>query len=172
MIINQTSLILISLLIIGLTLVRYFFYRRQRKILDKSDRKISEFIEAFDPSFFVDFSLFNFKRGAESLISPFPKQDGTEWKYTIYLSRADVEDLVTITHELTECTVGRLIERILSLKKPLYIERKESDKFWVHGKKGKYLLEHMVTTLSEIDQVENEKLRDRFSEEDFKEFIR
>jgi hypothetical protein len=73
---------------------------------------------------------------------------------------------------LTECTVGRLIERILNLKKPLYIERKESDKFWVHGKKGKYLLEHVVTTLSEIGKVENEKLRDRFSEEDFKEFTK
>lgn len=172
MILDQTSFTLIFLLVIGMTLIRYLFYRRQRKIIHDADEKLREFIASFDPSFLTDFSLFNFKLGAESLISPFPRQDGTEWKYTVYLSRADLEDFVTITHELTECTLGRLIERLLCLKKPLYIERKESGKFWVHGKKGQYLLEHVVTTLSEIGQVDNEKLRERFSKEDLEEFTK
>jgi hypothetical protein len=172
MIIGESSFALIFSLLIAVTLSRYLVYRRRRKILLKEDEKLHEFIKSFDPSSFTDFSLLSFRSGAESLIAPFPSKEDRDWRYTIYLSRVEIEDLTTIAHEITECTIGRLIERLLGLDKPLYIDRKENDKFWIHGKNRRYLLEHAVTTFSEIGQVENEKLKERFSKEDFEEFTK
>ena len=135
------------------------------------EKERDEFIAGFDPSSFDDFSLFGFEVGRESYIAPFPCKHGRdgEWLYIVCLAASEVEDDLTITHELTECTIGRLIERLLALDKPLYLKRKQEDRFWVHGRQRKYLLEHMVTTLAEIGQVESKRLKERLAEEDFNE---
>jgi hypothetical protein len=134
--------------------------------------EIEEFLKCFCPSFFTDFSFFEFEIDNESFIEPFPRKISGEWRYIIHLSHLEVEDLVVITHEITECTIGRLIEKLLCLDKPLYLKRKEENNFWVHGKHQKYLLEHVVATLSEIGHVENEKLKERFAKEDFNEIMK
>jgi hypothetical protein len=94
-----------------------------------------------------------------------------KWKYRIYLSSSEAEDIVTITHEISECTVGRVIERMLSLEKPLYLKRKEDGCFWVHGKKQRYLVEHVMATLGEVDDLTPKKLRERLSIEDAKAWL-
>jgi len=169
--IDYTALAVIFIVIAFMTVIRYLIFRKQHKIFSKEKEKIQEFIANFNPSSFSNFSLFDFKVGRISCVSPFPSKESAEWKYTIFLSPPKIEDLTTITHEITECTIGRLIEKLLDLEMPLYLKRKKEDKFWVHGKHQKYLLEHMVTTLSEIGKVGNEELKQRFSKEDFKELI-
>jgi hypothetical protein len=42
---------------------------------------------------------------------------------------------------------------MLKLEKPLYLQRKENNKFWVHGRKQRYLLEHIMVTLGEVDDL-------------------
>jgi len=84
------------------------------------------------------------------------------------LTRSDVEDIATIAHELIEWTIGRLIERLLNLEAPLFLQRKQEDKFWMHGKKQKYVLEHVLTTLGEAADVTNSKLMERIAKEDVK----
>lgn len=124
------------------------------------------FLEAFNVSPFRDFSAFDFKLGRFSHVSPFPSKVGAEWRYGIFLSSSDVDDVGTVTHEISECTLGRVIERLLNLEKPLYLQRKEDDKFWVHGRKQKYLVEHVMTTLGEVDDLTREKLKQRLNRED------
>jgi hypothetical protein len=88
----------------------------------------------------------------------------------VYLAKADFEDIDTIVHEITECTVGRMIERLLQLKKPLYLLRKQENKFWIDGKQQKYLVEHILTTLGELDSISAEKLGERVAAEDIEKW--
>jgi len=168
---DYNTLAVIFIAIALLTTIRYLILRKHRNILHKEDKKVQEFITSFNPSSFSDFSLFDFKTGSISYVSPFQNKESEEWRYTIFLSQTKTEDLTTITHEITECTIGRLIEKLLNLEKPLYLKRKREGKFWVHGKRQKYLLEHMITTLTEIGQVDSEELKERLAKEDFKELI-
>lgn len=113
-----------------------------------------------------DFSAFEFRLGGFSHVSPFPRRVDDEWRYVITLRGYEAEDIVTITHELSECTLGRVIERLLSLEKPLYLKRREEDRFLVHGKRQKYLVEHVMITLGEADNLTPKKLRERLNKED------
>jgi hypothetical protein len=168
--IDNTSLaIIFSLIAVG-AIVRYFLLRKIGKSFSKNDETNHEFLTAFKSMFFDDFSSLSFRSSQESLIEPFPVKEDGGWKYTICLSLQDTEDLVTITHEITEFTVGRPIERLLHLGKPLYLERKE-DRFWIRSNEGKYVLEHVVTTLSEVGYVETEKLKGKFLGNDFEKLI-
>jgi hypothetical protein len=94
-----------------------------------------------------------------------------DWRYRIYLSSSEVEDIVTVIHEISECTPGRTIERLLNLERPLYLLRRETDKFWVHGKKKKYLVEHVMATLGEVDDLTHRKLKQRLNKEDVKAWL-
>ncbi len=89
----------------------------------------------------------------------------------VYLNSSEFRDIVTISHEISECTVGRVIESLLNLEKPLYLLRKEDDRYWVRGKKQKYLVEHVMVTLGEIDTLTHEKLRERLNKEDAKTWL-
>jgi hypothetical protein len=55
---------------------------------------------------------------------------------------------------------------VLNLNKPLYCQRSEDNKFWVKGKKQYYLIEHIMATLGEINDLTPEKLRERLSKEE------
>jgi hypothetical protein len=143
------------------------FWKRYRAILKERE----DFLKTFGSVYFDDFSSFDFKLGGFSHVSPFPKFVGGGWRYVIYLSPSEVEDIVTITHEISECTIGRVIEKLLNLRSPLYLQRKESDKFWVQGKKQKYLVEHVMATLGEIDDLTNKQLRQRLSKEDARTWL-
>jgi hypothetical protein len=101
-----------------------------------------------------------------SHVGPFPAKSNDEWVYTIFLTEQDSEDIGTIVHEITECTVGRLIERLLPLKRPLYLIRKQDNKFWLSGQQQKYLPEHIVATLSELDNIPKERLEERIAPQD------
>jgi hypothetical protein len=138
---------------------------------DQTWREQETFLKTFSVTPFDDFSAFDFKLGQFSCVSIFPKLVENEWRYSIFLSSAEAEDIVTIAHELSECTVGRVIERLLNLEKPLYLQRKENDKFWLHGKKQKYLVEHVIATFGEVDSLTHEKLRERLNKEDVKAWL-
>lgn len=88
----------------------------------------------------------------------------------MYFVRSEAEDIDTIVHEITECTVGRLIEKLLQLKKPLYMIRKQEDKFWLSGQQQKYLPEHLVTTFSELGNITREKLQERMALQDIEKW--
>ena len=124
--------------------VRYLLVRKTRRRLwklyyeDLEEQKA--FLEAFNVSFINYFNAFDFKLGSFSHVSLFPRLTEGDWRYRIYLSSSEVEDIVTVTHEISECTLGRIIERLLNLERSLYLLRKETDKFRVHGKKQKYLV--------------------------------
>jgi hypothetical protein len=160
-------LVLVFVVVIGM---RYWLLKKARRKLWKRYQDILKereaFLKSFGASYFDDFSSFDFKLGGFSHVSPFPRFVGEEWRYIIYLSPSEVEDVVTISHEISECTIGRVIEKLLNLGKPLYLQRKESDKFWVRGKKQKYLVEHVLATLGEIDDLTDKQLRQRLTKED------
>ena len=166
------STFFILLFIIGLSvalfLLRLAHSRRYSGIRKRAESELELFLTTYDPSKFVDFDAFTFQRGSFSHISPFPTQTDGEWRYRVYLARSEIEDLDTIFHELTECTLGRTIEKQLDLKKPLYLQRKQEEKFWVTGKRQKYILEHVLTTIGEFDDIPKEKQEERIAPEDIK----
>lgn len=155
--------------------VRYLLVRKTRRKLWKRYyevlREQETFLETFNVTIFDDFSAFDFRCGRFSHVTPFPRLVEGEWRYGIYLDRSEAEDIATITHEISECTLGRVVEGLLNLEKPLYLLRKEDDKFWVHGNKQKYLVEHVMATLGEVDDLAPEKLRQRLNKEDAKAWL-
>ena len=155
--------------------VRYLLVRKTRRKLWKryyeALREQETFLKTFSVAPFDDFSAFDFGLGRFSHVSPFPKSIEDGWRYGIYLSHSEAEDTVTITHEISECAVGRVIERLLDLEKPLYLQRKEDDKFWVNGKKQRYLVEHVMATLGEVDDLTPKKLRQRLNKEDARAWL-
>lgn len=171
------DLIYIVLIFVGASIARYVWIRRIRKKTSELHVKALQEQETFLKTFvlapFSDFSLFDFYLGRFnfSYVSPFPESVEGRWRYKIVLTRSESEDITIIKHEILECTVGRLIENLLNLEKPLYLQRKEHDKFWVHGKKQKYLIEHVLTTLGEIDDLTNEELKTRIDKEDLKTWL-
>lgn len=166
------TLILIFAVVV---VVRYLLMRKtQRKLWERYYEVLHErrtFLKTFNVTPFDDFSAFDFRLGSFSHISPFPDLIEDGWRYGIYLSHSEAEDIVTINHEISECTVGRVIEKLLNLEKPLYLQRKEANKFWVNGKKQKYLVEHVMATLGEADDLTHEKLRERLNKEDAKSWL-
>jgi hypothetical protein len=133
-------------------------------------KKIQEerelFLANFDPSKFIDFDVFIFQVWSFSHVSPFPTKSDSEWRYVICLAKQEAEDIDTIMHEIMECTLGRVIEKLLSLKKPLYLLRKKEEKFWVSGQRQKYILEHLLATISEFHDISKEKQEERLALED------
>jgi len=172
------DLVFLFLILVAASIARYLWIRRARKktseLYVKALQEQETFLKTFILAPFSDFSLFNFYMGRFnfSYVSPFPESVEGGWRYRIVLTRSESEDIATINHEISECTVGRLIENLLNLEKPLYLQRKEHDKFWIHGKKQKYLLEHLVATLGEIDDLTNEELRKRIDNEDLKTWLK
>jgi len=166
------ALILILVVVI---VVRYLLLRKTRRRSRNRYIEASPEQEAFLNNFNVvpydDFSAFDFMLGSFSHISPFPRLVEGEWRYTVYLTSSEVEDMITLSHEISECTLGRVIENQLNLKKPLYLQRIEDHKFWVHGKKQKYLIEHFIATLGEVDELTPEKLGERLHKEEIKSLI-
>ena len=151
----------------------FFFLRlrnltRYSKVKRRMEQERDFFLTNFDAATLTDFDTFTFKLWSFSHIGPFPAKSDGEWLYTIFLTRQDSEDVSTIVHEITECTIGRLIEKLLQLKRPLYLIRKQEDKFWLSGQRQKYLPEHMVATLSELDVIPREKLEERIAPQDIK----
>lgn len=150
--------------------VRYLLIRNtRRKLLKHYFEALEErgaFLETFKVTPFDDFSAFDFETGRLSHVSPFPSRNEGEWRYRIHLSRSEADDVATIAHEISECTLGRAIEKLLNLEKPLYLQRKEDDKFWVHGEKQRYLVEHVMVTLGEGDDLTHGKLMQRLNRED------
>lgn len=161
------------LVLVAVIAVRYSLIRKARgKLRQRHDEVLQEqelFLSNFNAAPFDDFSAFEFKLGHFSHVSPFPTQVEGEWRYVINLTRSEVDDFVTVNHEICECTIGRIVERLLSLEKPLYLQRKENNRFWVHGKKQRYLVEHMLATLGEIDELTPEKLKERLDKEETEE---
>ncbi len=167
------ALILIFTVVIT---VRYLLVRKtRRKFLKLYHEDLEEqeaFLEAFNVSSFDDFSAFDFKHGNFSHVSPFPNRIEGEWRYRIYLSGSEIDDVVTITHEISECTLGRVIEKLVNLEKPLFLQRKEDNKFLVHGEKQRYLVEHVMATLGEVDDLTHEKLMQRLNKKDAEAWIK
>ena len=153
---------------VAIFLLRLRYLVRYSKMKKKIEREQELFLATFDPSKFADFDAFTFRAGSFSHISPYPTQKDGEWRYTIYLAELEAEDLATVIHEITECTLGRVIERLLDLKKPLYLQRKREEKFWVSGQQQKYILEHLLATISEFDDIPKEKQEERMAPEDIK----
>lgn len=136
-------IIFFSAVFIALFLLRLRYFLRYSKMRNKIKREQEFFLTTFDPSKFADFDAFAFQLGSFSHVSPFPNQKDEEWRYIINLAIPEAEDTDTIMHEITECTLGRIIEKLLDLKKPLYLQRKQEEKFWVSGQQQKYILEHL-----------------------------
>jgi len=168
---NLGSIALI-LILVSVTLARYFLLRKSRsrhlKFYQEALQNQETFLKAFNVTRFDDFSLYDFELGRFSYVFPFPRLIEGEWRYRIYFSRSEAEDVATIIHEISECTIGRVIEKLLNLEKPLYLQRKENNKFWVHGKKQRYLVEHLITTLGEVDDLPFRKLTERLNKDDIK----
>ena len=165
---NFVFLLSVVALFVALFLLRLRYLKRYSRIREKIEREQELFLTTFDPSKFVDFDAFTFQIGGFSHVSPFPVQSDGEWRYKIYLTSKEVEDDYTIVHELTECALGRIIERLLDLKKPLYLQRKHEEKFWVTGRRQKYILEHLLTAIGEFDGIPKEKQEERIALEDIK----
>lgn len=148
--------------------LRYFLgYSNMKKKIEKEHEF---FLSIFDPSKFIDFDTFTFQLGNFSHISPFPVQNDGEWRYVIYLDVSEAEDADTIAHEIIECTLGRIIEKLLNLKKPLYLQRKQEEKFWITGQQQKYILEHLLVSISEFDDIAKQKQEERIAPEDIKKW--
>lgn len=168
------ALILIVTVVIA---VHYLLTRKTQgklwKVYSEALREQETFLKAFSSSPFEDFSLFDFRVGrfSFSYVSPFPKQVEGEWRYGICLGHSEAEDVSTITHEISECTIGRVIERLLNLETPLYLQRKEANRFWIHRKKQKYHVEHIMVTLGELDELTFEKLSERLNKEDIEAWL-
>lgn len=148
--------------------LRYFVRYSAMKRKIETEQEL--FLTTFDPSKFVDFDTFNFQIGSFSHVSPFPTISDGEWRYTIYLANPEIEETDTIMHEITECTIGRVIEKLLELKKPLYLQRKLEEKFWVTGQQQKYILEHLLATFSEFDDIPREKQQERIAPKDIEKW--
>ena len=163
---------IVVLIFVVLSIGRYVWIRRTRRRTSELYAKALQDQETFLKTFllapFRDFSSFNFYQGHLDFghVSPFPEFAEGQWRYRIVLNGSESEDIATINHEISECTVGRLMENLLNLDKPLYLQRKEHDKFWIHGKKQKYLIEHLLTTLGEISDLTNDTLETRVNKED------
>jgi hypothetical protein len=168
---TRTVIIVISLGVATVVfLLRLRYVLRYSRLKKQAQEERELFLATFDPSYFTNFDLLTFQAGTFSHIDPFPfKYDG-EWHFTVYLAKADFEDIDTIVHEITEYTIGRVIERLLHLKKPLYLLRKQEDKFWINGRQQKYLVEHILATFSELDNISAEKLRERVAAEDIEKW--
>jgi len=151
-------------LILALILIFAVVIRLRKLLKDYQEKEV--FLNSFSVTPFNDFSAFDFKLGRFSHNSPFPRLVEGEWRYVIYLTKSEFEDTITINHELSECVVGRVIERVLNLNKPLYCQRSEDNRFWVKGKKQYYLIEHIMVTLGEINDLTPEKLRERLNKEE------
>lgn len=166
------ALILIFAVVIT---VRYLLVRKtRRKLLKRYYEALQEhetFLNTFDATPFNDFSEFDFRLGRFSHVTPFPKLVEGEWRYGICLSGSEAEDIATITHEISECTLGRVIEKLANLEKPLYLQRKETDRFWVYGKKQRYLVEHVMATLGEVNDLTYKNLMERLNKEDAKAWL-
>jgi len=164
-------IVIFTLLIIA----RYILGRKTRRRFWKPYSEVLKeqkvFLDSFNASLFNDFSAFDFERGSFSHVSPFPNRISGEWRYRIYLEDSEPDDVVTVVHEISECTVGRIMEKLLNLEKPLYLYRKGEDKFWIHGKKQKYVVEHVLTTFGEVDDLPPEILNERFRKEDIKAWL-
>jgi hypothetical protein len=162
--------VVLVLIFAVLVITRYLLLsKRERKLWRRYHETLQEreaFLRSFNARPFEDFSAFDFRLGRFSHVLPFPRFVEGEWRYRIYLDCSEAEDVVTITHEISECAVGRVIERLLRLEKPLYLLRKENGKFWVHGRRQRYLIEHVMVTLGEIGDLTPKKLRDRLNKED------
>lgn len=175
--IRQTNLGFVAFFLIFaiVILARYLLVRKTRRQLWKdyyeAVQEQQAFVKTFNVTSFDDFSAFDFRPGRFSHVSPFPSRIENKWRYRIHLSCSEAEDVVTIIHEVCECTLGRVIEKLLELEKPLYLQRKEDDKFWVHGKKRKYLVEHVMATLGEGDALTQKKLMQRLDREDVKAWL-
>ena len=161
----------IGLIIIFALGIVFFFFRLRSLTRDsKAKKRIQQerefFLANFDAATFTDFDTFTFRLWSFSHVGPFPAKSDDEWVYTIFLTKQDNEDIGVIVHEITECTVGRLIEKLLLLKRPLYLIRKQDNKFWLSGQQQKYLLEHIVATLSELDNLPKERLEERIAAKD------
>lgn len=167
--------IVFAIIVISVVMTRYFMFRRRREHLErlstKFEKDVSDFLATFNPSSFNDFSALDFKIGRFSLVAPFPSRGEGELRYTIYLEEFEADDVITIIHEIVECTIGRVIEKLVDLKKPLYLQRKQEDKFWIRGKKQKYGVEHVATTLSEALDVPHAKLKERLAKEDLNAWL-
>lgn len=167
-----TNLGLATLILIFaiVTVVHYLLVRKTRSRLRERYHEVLQEQEAFLKSFgvtpFDDFSSFDFGNGRFSHVSPYPRSVEGDWRYVIYLMDSEAEDTATITHEICECSIGRVIENLLGLEKPLYLQRKINDKFWIRGKKKKYVVEHVMATLGEADDLTHKKLKQRLHEED------
>lgn len=166
------TLILIFAVVI---MVRYSLARKNQrelwKLYGEALKEHEAFLKAFSVSPFDDFSAFDFRLGRFSHVRPFPNLVEGEWRYGICLSSLEAEDIVTITHEISECTLGRIIERLANLEKPLYLQRKENDRFWVSGKKQRYLVEHVLATFGEVDNLTYKRLMERLNNEDAKAWL-
>lgn len=162
------TIVLIAIFAVGAILfffrLRYLMRQSEAKRRIQQERK--SFLTNFNPSGFTDFDTFTFGLASFSHVEPFPAKKDGEWIFTVFLAKQDEEDVDTIVHEIAECTIGRLIERLLMLKKPLYLIRKQDDKFWLNGRQQKYLPEHILATLSELDNIPKEKLEERIAPED------
>jgi len=169
--VNLGSIALI-LILVAVIAMRYFLLRKSRRdkwrLYQEGLQEQETFLKTFNVTNFDDFSLYDFGLGRFSYVLPFPRLVEGEWRYRIYFSRSEAEDVATIIHEITECTIGRVIEKLLNLEKPLYLKRKEDNKFWVHGKKQRYLVEHLITTLGEADDLPYRKLTERLNKDDIK----
>jgi len=165
----------LGLIFAVVVVVRYLLVRKTKrkfwKLHNEALEELETFLEAFSVSPFNDFSAFDFRLGRFSHVSPFPSKAGGEWRYRIYLDGSESDDVDTVTHEISECTLGRVIENLGNLKKPLFLLRKEDDKFWVRGKKQRYLVEHVMATLGEVGDLTHEKLRHRLNKEDAKSWL-
>lgn len=160
---------------LGFVLFRFILMLRKAEEYDQLQRQIQkereEFLASFSNTAFNDFSSLEFKIGQYSHCHPYPRKNHKGWVYTLHLTRTDAEDVATIVHEITEWTVGRVIEKLLDLKKPLYLQRKQENNFWISGKKQKYVLEHVITTLSELDRITKEKLTEHLAAEDVQTWL-
>lgn len=167
--------VVFAVIVVFVGIVKYVMLQRRRgylrRLFLKIEKDVSDFLATFNPSSFNDFSAFDFKIGRFSLVAPFPNRDWGEWRYIIYLNKFEAEDMITILHEIIECTIGRVIEKLLDLDKPLYLKRKQEDKFWILGKKQKYIIEHVMTTLCEAVDFDHKRLKERLAKEDFKAWL-
>lgn len=163
-------IILFAIVFVAIFLLRLRYFMRYSRMKRKIEEETELFLTTFDPSKSIEFDVFTFQVGSFSHVSPFPAQSDGEWRYTIYLANPETEDVGTITHEITECTIGRVTERLLELKKPLYLHRKQEEKFWVSGQRQKYILEHLLTALGEFHDIPKEKQQERIATEDIQKW--
>lgn len=166
------ALILIFVVVIT---VRYILVRKTQKKMWTNYYELLQEQEVFLNNFiatpFDDFGAFDFVLGRFSHVSPFPRLVEGTWRYTIYLTTSEAEDIITIAHEISECSLGRIIERLLDLKRPLFLLRKQGEKFSVRGKKQQYLVEHFVATLGEVEDLTPDKLRERLNKDEIESLI-